>query len=557
VFASALVACTRTSASLADAAARGAAEAGADASALVDLPDGRAEAAALARSRFEAGTYEGPFIGATNMVVSVLTDPVWPESDAGSQRIGYLRHGARVPVLEGVLPNDECTDGWYELVQGGYVCGKAATLDLKSARVKLAPRGPDLDAGLPYRYGYNVTNGTPVYRRVLSIEDRKKYEPWLAPKPTEPAGGGDEEGTASASASDEEPPVENQSANSKREATSPASPERGRSQTGSAAAASASASPWYLRTDGGKPDIRLGELRGRGVLVRRMVRGFFLALDRDFKAAGAHWWRSTYGFAIPFERVVLEPKLSDYHGFWAAIPEAAPPPTGRSYAFVTGGAAVKLLYDRDKNKFGWSDALPKRRAVALTGEKVTVGGVVALETTEGFFVREADVKPAAPGAVPSDLAPGEKWIDVDLTRQMLVAYEGTTPVFGTLVSTGKRNLVDKDKDHPTPTGVFRIREKHVTATMDGDVAADGPYSLEDVPWVMYFQGSFALHGAFWHNGFGGTRSHGCVNLAPDDARALFNWTDPPLPKEWHGVFSTDQKPGTRIFIHEDEPPKKR
>ena len=74
---------------------------------------------------------------------------------------------------------------------------------------------------------------------------------------------------------------------------------------------------------------------------------------------------------------------------------------------------------------------------------------------------------------PADLEPGAKWIDVDLTRQILVAFEGDRPVFATLVSSGKRNLQDKEKDRPTPTGTFRIREKHITATMDGDVAADG------------------------------------------------------------------------------------
>ena len=42
--------------------------------------------------------------------------------------------------------------------------------------------------------------------------------------------------------------------------------------------------------------------------------------------------------------------------------------------------------------------------------------------------------------------------------------------------------------------------------MDGDVATDGPYSIEDVPWVMYFQGSYALHGAFWHDTFGKMRA---------------------------------------------------
>lgn len=546
----------------------------------------------LAFARLDAGTYDGALVGAANMVVSVLSQPVWPESDAGSERLGYLRHGARAAVLDGVMPNEECTDGWYELVSGGFVCGKAVTTDLKSPRVKLAPKGPDLDAGLPYRYGFNLTNGTPVYRRVLSIEDRKKYEPWLAPKPPEPSA---EEGEVTATtAATTTPSSEDEASEAKPKAEARAA---------AAPSPSASASPWFLRADAGKADLRLGELKGRGVLVRRMVRGFFLALDRDFKAAGARWWRTTYGFAVPFERVALQPKLSDFHGVWSLLPDAsslagagAPPSLDAGAldasgdallgdamlegavqdaaseasalakagtigepgaAFVTSGVAVKIVYDRAKQKLGWAEALPKRRAVLLTGERVTLSGVTVLGTTEGFFVREADVRLAKKAAPPADLGATEKWIDVDLTRQALVAFEGARPVFATLISSGKRNAVDKEKDHPTPTGTFRIREKHVTTTMDGDVAADGPYSIEDVPWVMYFQGSFALHGAFWHNNFGGVRSHGCVNLAPDDARALFFWSDPPLPEGWHGVFSGDARPGTRIVIHEDEVPKTR
>jgi lipoprotein-anchoring transpeptidase ErfK/SrfK len=85
--------------------------------------------------------------------------------------------------------------------------------------------------------------------------------------------------------------------------------------------------------------------------------------------------------------------------------------------------------------------------------------------------------------------------------------------------------------------------------MDGDVASDGPYSIEDVPWVMYFNASIALHGAFWHNQFGTPRSHGCVNLAPADAKQLFAWVEPRLPPGLHGVYATATQPGTRVVVH--------
>lgn len=71
-------------------------------------------------------------------------------------------------------------------------------------------------------------------------------------------------------------------------------------------------------------------------------------------------------------------------------------------AFVTSGVAVKIVYDRAKQKLGWAEALPKRRAVLLTGERVTLSGVTVLGTTEGFFVREADVRLAKKAALPAD-----------------------------------------------------------------------------------------------------------------------------------------------------------
>ena len=61
----------------------------------------------------------------------------------------------------------------------------------------------------------------------------------------------------------------------------------------------------------------------------------------------------------------------------------------------------------------------------------------------------------------------------------------------------------------------------------------GTYAVEQVPWTMYYWGSFALHGAYWHDEFGNVRSHGCTNIPPIDARWLFYWSEPPLPTGWH------------------------
>jgi lipoprotein-anchoring transpeptidase ErfK/SrfK len=486
-------------------------------------------------------------LAAANFQVSVVDRPAWPESNTGAKRLGYLRSGAVVTAYDTPIPNDDCKDGWFELERGGYVCGKAITLELTSPRVRLAPKGPDRDAGMPYRYGVNLTDGTPLYRRVLNTEDRKKYEPWLAPPKEEPANevasSSEGEGKVETAPPEEEAP-------SKKESSKDKELDAGK--------------------DASKPKLK--ELRGRGVLVRKMAKGFYLALDRDFKAAGAHWWRTTFGFATPFDRIMLQQSVTKHVGEWwletkVETPivfdaEAGAPDGGDAsivagtVGFIANGYAHEVEVDGEAKKAGWGKEISKRSSVLFTGKSVTVNGTTYHQTANGFYLRASDVKLARPQP-PADLAPNEKWIDVDLTRQALVAFEGMRPVFATLISSGRRNPNDKEKDFPTPAGSFRIREKHVTTTMDGDVASDGPYSIEDVPWVMYFQGSYALHGAFWHDAFGWPRSHGCVNMSPEDARTLFAWADPQLPEGWHGVFSPDDQHGTRVIVHEDPQPKHR
>ncbi|MCA9697792.1 MAG: L,D-transpeptidase, partial [Myxococcales bacterium] len=124
------------------------------------------------------------------------------------------------------------------------------------------------------------------------------------------------------------------------------------------------------------------------------------------------------------------------------------------------------------------------------------------------------------------------------------------PVYVTLVSTGKKGTNEEPFD--TPVGRYRIYSKQVTSNMDGTTATDGNYAIQDVPWVMYFEGSYALHGAFWHQSFGYVRSHGCVNLGPSDARWLFMWSTPYLPEGWHGVKTSDDNPGTTVVIRKSE-----
>jgi hypothetical protein len=84
---------------------------------------------------------------------------------------------------------------------------------------------------------------------------------------------------------------------------------------------------------------------------------------------------------------------------------------------------------------------------------------------------------------------------------------------------------------------------------------DIPYYVNKVPWVMFFQAHNALHGAYWHDRFGITKSHGCVNLSPKDAHAIFDWLEPALPAGWTSVryYNLNQAP----VVHVHNSSKKR
>ncbi|MBC7262465.1 MAG: L,D-transpeptidase, partial [Chloroflexi bacterium] len=147
---------------------------------------------------------------------------------------------------------------------------------------------------------------------------------------------------------------------------------------------------------------------------------------------------------------------------------------------------------------------------------------------------------SSPTAIPPAPQParGEKWIEVELSTQTLIAYEGNVEVFRALVSTGTAQT-------PTVTGRFRIYRKLLSQTMAGP-----GYVQPNVPYVMYFYGAYSLHGTYWHNDFGRPRSHGCVNLRVQDAKWLFEWTDPPLPPGASEVWDTTRSAGTLVVIHD-------
>jgi hypothetical protein len=418
------------------------------------------------------------------------------------------------------------------------------TLDLDHPRFKLA-HAPDLEGPLPYDYGYNVANGTPLYRSVPSREERLHLEPWLVRKKALPKAEKADDGNPYASASMMAPIAAADAGAGAVELANTAPSESDKADT-----------PWWQKDapDGGPPQVTLEDLQETGgPIARRMVKGFFLSLDHKFGAAGNMWWKTVAGLVAPSDRIFVSHPITDFHGVWLGKDEASfatkSVPARRidklPVGFALRGGHHYTLDEHRKHASAADGVVERFEAVGLTGETANVGGTEYWETDEGWWMRSIDGTRTDPGPPPDKLGEHDKWIDVNQKRQTLVAFVGATPVFATLFSSGRN-------EHETPVGSFRIREKHITATMDGDAdtATDGPYSIEDVPYIQYFNGGYALHGAFWHAEFGHVKSHGCVNLAPWDAKGLFGWTDPQLPEGWHAVVSTKESPGTRVVVHD-------
>ena len=126
-------------------------------------------------------------------------------------------------------------------------------------------------------------------------------------------------------------------------------------------------------------------------------------------------------------------------------------------------------------------------------------------------------------AVPAQVAGTvDAWIEVDLSEHMLYVYRGGRLMDGFLVATGASGT-------PTITGSFNIYAKFPTYRMRGV-----GYDLPDVPCVMFFQANYAIHGVYWHNSFGVSISHGCVNMQTNDAAWIYEMV----------------KIGSCVFVHE-------
>lgn len=275
---------------------------------------------------------------------------------------------------------------------------------------------------------------------------------------------------------------------------------------------------------------------------QELEKGFAIAALEEKAAHGESWVRTKKGRWIAMRELVPARSFL-FHG---ELLDGKP--SGLDVAWVTVDKANVFPTEKQDKP---SAVLVRFEKLHVKEEKGTgANAMLRIDGPTARWVRARDVSRARHAPPPAEAGgenATERWIDVDLVQQTLVAYEGTKPVFATLVSTGKG---PPKTEFATNVGVHRIWVKIFTTKMDNLEKEDVEkhYALEDVPWVQFFDKAIALHGAFWHRDFGHVHSHGCVNLAPLDARWLYAFTSPHLPIGWTAVYPTKAEPGTVVRV---------
>jgi len=469
----------------------------------------------------DPAAHTGPWLWVRRSSAGVFVQPTTDREG----KIGYYKRGAKVPILPGLIEAPGCPKGWLKVATGGVICSMVGTTDEKDPLARFSPRQPELGAILPYPYARNAQNGTPLYKSLPSRKQMYQYEPYLP----------DAKKAKEAEEEERVRDIEQMKA-------------AGLGVGGEAATDVQPEVPLWEREDN-LHEVTLDDLRKEAddVLAQRMMKGFYVAIDKTFKWNGRAWYKTTKGLVAPADR------------FWQTSgPEfAGIELDGEKWTlpigFVLSGVKAAPTYRIDvaTKAVAPSGSFPKFAPVQLSYDYLDLAGTEYYRLQSGDWIRDAHVRVTTPGPRPKEVGDAERWIDIDISEQTLVVFEGDRPLYATLISSGKESKI-KDKDHSTPRGMWRVREKHVVSTMDGNgtAAGDMPYSIEDVPYIMYFHKSYATHGAFWHQNFGSQMSHGCVNLAPLDAKWLYFNTAPGIPAGMHGVWSSDDRPGSWVVVHD-------
>ncbi len=475
---------------------------------------------------------------------------VYEAASLASKKLGYLRAGAIVDTRGGVAGNEGCPGGWVPIAPRGFVCvGNFATGKLDDAIVKASFRRPELGAGLPYGYAVVRNSGAPFYTHLPSEAEARAHEadwdkhfrtlveaesaeareggyPQLSslpggPLPLEPAAGV----LASWATDGKDDPLPDFLKDGK---TIP-------NLSGLAGVRRSDADGGVICESGERSCVPLE--------AQRPPRKLGISFIATVEASKRRFLVTPDLLLMPADRVRLV-RGTSFHGVSLGGGEGS---LSLPIVFVTRPDAKR--YKLDGKHARAAGELPWRAALEITGKLRVLGGAHYQVLKDGDLVAAKDSVRLDPiHKLPKWGKEGERWLEVNLAKQTLLAVEGDRPVYATLVSTGAGGMSDDTEKNPyvTPKGIYRVHTKHVAATMDSKVP-EAEFELRDVPYIQYFKDGYALHAAYWHDQFGTPRSHGCINLAPLDAARIFAFTRPEVPPGWHAAILPLK--GSVVWIH--------
>ncbi len=427
---------------------------------------------------------------------------------------GFLWLGGSVKLKDPEPKNGSGCTQWYAIEPRGYVCvdGVRATLDENDpALVAMRPYAPKLSTPWPHRYG--ESRGVVRYSEIPKPSEQRARE-WDYVEHSDRV----------------------------------AAAKRGEAAHDSLVGvdlAPATTAAFSL----GKLPSTVHEPR------KRLIPTSTVAYSAEALADDRTWLLSADLLWVPKDRVVPY-KQVDFKGVHlgkdARLPLAFFRSKDRPQFQLAGDKLIETAERFERLSF-----------VELTGEQREQEGSTYLETRQpGRWVKKSDAVVPTPqektpwgapvGGEDTKQGPAGRrtWIESSVWQGWMIAFEGTRPVFATLIAPGRggtpKKGVDAIETAATPVGVFPITGKFATATM----VAPGDLVHSDVPWAQNFSGPHALHGAYWHNDWGDRKSGGCVNVSPIDGKWLFEFTEPPIPDGWHGVrWRPNVEPATTFIVH--------
>lgn len=195
-----------------------------------------------------------------------------------------------------------------------------------------------------------------------------------------------------------------------------------------------------------------------------------------------------------------------------------------SCVLLSTGAALAEPAAVDQSTEQAAAAAPAIQAAAVTtavdGAKAEIA-VAATEISATAAEPVAAAEPAKPAVVP-DPSP-TLTVNIDLAQQQMVVFEDGAAKYSWPISSGTAQF-------PTPRGTFRPQ-------WSAKMWYSRKYDMAPMPHAVFIHGGVAVHATQHVSRLGSPASHGCIRLAPGNARTFYNLV------QRHGYKST------RVAIH--------